>query len=351
MESMVFMTYPHLFAMFGLLGALLAALVGWKALPLGRALHLMDEPDGANGRKRHAFPTPLVGGLGFTLALLSSAALFLAIRDLNGLRIVVAWLMAAVGFLFLLGAIDDRWHLSPTLRLSGISLFFLLPIWQVPDFRLDALIFAPDQWLVPMPGLIGVGFTLLCMVGLKNAVNMADGKNGMVLGQAIIWTLVLFVHLPPSLHLLHIAALGALVVLFLFNMRGRLFLGDGGSYAVSGYFGLIAVVAWNHRGPDLYAGDIALIFALPVFDTLRLMVHRVVAGRSPFTPGRDHLHHYLYAQWGWPAPLPWVLALVAVPNMLALLFPGTGLFWLLVTFLLYVLMLAVAVRPAAIQRA
>lgn len=343
------MTYPMLFAIFGLLGAFMAAIVGRNALWLGQRFQLMDVPDGSNGRKRHKAPTPLVGGLGFTLAVLAAAALFLAIRDLNGLRIVVVWLMVAIGFLFLLGAADDRWHLSPLFRLAGIALFFLAPILLVPYFRLDELVFSVPGWVVAMPGLIGVGFTLLCMVGLKNAVNMADGKNGLVLGQAIIWSLVLFVHLPASLHLLHIAAFGAVVVLFLFNMRGRLFLGDGGSYAISGYFGLMAVVAWNHRGPALHADDIALIFALPVFDTLRLMVHRVIAGKTPFTPGRDHLHHYLYAQWGWPRPLPWVLALVAVPNMLALLFPGTGLFWLVLTFLLYLLMLAVSVRPAAMQ--
>lgn len=349
METMVFMDYPLMFALFGVLGAAIAALVGWKALPLGKMLGLMDEPDGANGRKRHKMATPLVGGLGFALAVLAASALFLLMGELNGLRLVVLWLMVSVGFLFLLGAIDDRWHLSPAFRLAGIALFFLVPILQVPYFRLDALIFSVDGWAVAMPGLVGVGFTLLCMVGLKNAVNMADGKNGLVLGQAIIWSLVLFVHLPPSLHLLNIAVLGALVVLFLCNMRGKLFLGDGGSYAVSGYFGLMAVVAWNHRGPGLYADDIALIFALPVFDTLRLMVHRVLAGRTPFTPGRDHLHHYLYDHWGWPGPLPWVLALVAIPNMLALLLPGTGIVWLLVTLLLYLLMLVVAIRPVAVQ--
>ena len=35
--------------------------------------------------------------------------------------------------------------------------------------------------------------------------------------------------------------------------------------------------------------------------------------------------------------------------MLVLLFPGTGLVWLLVTLLLYLLMLVVAIRPVAVQ--
>lgn len=341
------MTYPMLFIFFGLLGALAAAMVGYRAAWLGRRFRLMDEPD--NGRKLHKAPTPLVGGVGFALAVLLAGLLLLVIGDLNGFRTVVIWMMVAIGVLFLLGAADDRAHLPPALRLAAIAIFFLVPIVMVADFRLDDLVFSVPGWALYMPGFVGAGFTLLCMVGLKNAVNMADGKNGLVLGQAIIWALVLFPHLPPALHLLHIAVLGAVVVLFLFNMKDRLFLGDGGSYAVSGYFGLMAIIAWNHRGPGLYADDIALVFALPVFDTLRLMVHRIMAGKTPFTPGRDHLHHYLYQHWGWPAPLPWVLALVAIPNVLALLFPGTGMFWLVLSFLLYLLMLAVSVRASEIQ--
>ena len=98
----------------------------------------------------------------------------------------------------------------------------------------------------------------------------------------------------------------------------------------------------------MYADDVALIFAVPVFDTLRLIVHRLAKGKSPFTPGRDHLHHYLYARWGWPRPLSWVLMLVAVPNLLAILLPGTGIIWLGVTLIGYLgLLWAANAQPRA----
>jgi UDP-GlcNAc:undecaprenyl-phosphate GlcNAc-1-phosphate transferase len=182
---------------------------------------------------------------------------------------------------------------------------------------------------------MGISFTLLCFVGLLNAVNMADGKNGIVIGQALIWSAILMLRLPPTMVPLISAIAGALAVLLVFNMKGRLFLGDSGSYGLSAMFGLLAIYAWNHGFADMRADDVALIFAIPVFDTLRLIVWRTMQGKSPFTPGRDHLHHYLYARWGWPRPLPWLLALVAVPNLAAVAFPGTALVWLALTFIAY----------------
>jgi UDP-GlcNAc:undecaprenyl-phosphate GlcNAc-1-phosphate transferase len=320
-------------------GAGLALLVGLYALPLGRLLKLMDFPDPAGGRKLHAQVTPLVGGVALLLACWLGAAAVLLSAD-EAQRQVLGWFLFTVTGLFLVGALDDRiGGLSARIRLAAASAFLLAAIAQVPDFSVSFLLFAGQTELLLMPGLMGIGFTLLCFVGLLNAVNMADGKNGLVIGQALVWSAVLMLRLPSHMLPLMACVAGALAVLFWFNMRGRLFLGDGGSYGLSALFGLLGIYAWNHGFADMHADDVALLFAIPVFDTLRLIVWRAAQGKSPFTPGRDHLHHYLYARWGWPRPLPWVLALVAVPNLLAVAMPGTGLIWLGVTLFGYVAML------------
>jgi UDP-GlcNAc:undecaprenyl-phosphate GlcNAc-1-phosphate transferase len=215
----------------------------------------------------------------------------------------------------------------------------LAAIAQVPEFAVTFLRFSGQHQLILLEGLAGIGFSLLCFVGLLNAVNMADGKNGLVIGQALLWSAILYPRLPEPARFLVLAVGAALAVLLVFNLRGRLFLGDGGSYGLSAIFGLLAIYAWNQGFDRMRADDVALIFAVPVFDTLRLIAHRLAQGKSPFTPGRDHLHHYLHARWGWPRPLPWVLALVALPNMAALLWPGTAWIWLLVTLAGYLLLL------------
>jgi UDP-GlcNAc:undecaprenyl-phosphate GlcNAc-1-phosphate transferase len=330
---------PLALVAFGLGGALVAALVGLFAMPIGTRLGLLDFPDPAGGRKLHARVTPLVGGIGVVLPLILSGALLLALNGPDTDRTVVGWFLLTVFGLFLIGIADDRFGLTAPTRLGAASALLLAAIAQVPDFSISFLLFAGQGELMLLPHLLGIGFTLLCFIGFLNAVNMADGKNGLVIGQALIWSAVLMLRVPPPMLPLLATVAGALLVLFWFNMTGRLFLGDGGSYGLSAMFGLLAIHAWNQGFADMHADDVALIFAVPVFDTIRLILHRSVQGKSPFTPGRDHLHHYLYTRWGWPTPLPWVLALVAVPNFMALLLPGTGLIWLGVTLAGYFAML------------
>ncbi|MBS3961333.1 MAG: undecaprenyl/decaprenyl-phosphate alpha-N-acetylglucosaminyl 1-phosphate transferase [Sandarakinorhabdus sp.] len=335
----------------GLAGALIAFAVGHFARPLGWRLGLMDEPDSAGGRKLHAAPTPLVGGLAVVLAAIAGVLFLLVTAGDEIPPDMLLWFLATVTGMFLVGTMDDRFHLSAAIRLALASVVLMAAISQVPDFSVSFMLFSGQTELVLMTGLIGVGFTLLCFVGFLNAVNMADGKNGLVIGQALVWSAILLVRLPAPTMPLIAAIGGALAVLFLFNMRGRLFLGDGGSYGLSAMFGLLAIYAWNHGFADMRADDIALVFAVPVFDTLRLIIHRLLRGKSPFTPGRDHLHHYLFARWGWPAPLPWVLALVAIPNIAAILIPGTALVWLGITLLGYLGLLWVASGPARARAA
>ncbi|MFN7175503.1 MAG: glycosyltransferase family 4 protein [Thermaurantiacus sp.] len=329
-----------------LIGAGIAFVVGIWARPIGEAFGLLDHPDPAGGRKLHLQITPQVGGFAVVTAALLGVAVAAISGGVVGKPIDVAfWFALTVLAMFLIGVIDDRAGLSAPLRLGITTTVLLLPILVVPDFLVSELHFAFADLRFPLGLVGGAAFTLLCLVGLLNAVNMADGKNGLVIGQALIWALALSFRLPPELLPLIAALVGALVVLLTFNCFGKLFLGDGGSYAISAIFGLLAVFAWNRSEGAFYAGDIVVIFALPVFDTLRLIVHRMLLGKSPFTPGRDHLHHYLHKRWGWPAPLPFVLGLVAFTNVGALMMPGTGLYWAGVTLVGYTVMLLAAALP------
>jgi UDP-GlcNAc:undecaprenyl-phosphate GlcNAc-1-phosphate transferase len=210
----------------------------------------------------------------------------------------------------------------------------ILVISEAPDFSLGFLRFSGQDQLLLL-GRWGEAFTLLCLVGLLNAVNLADGKNGIVIGMGLVWTLVLAAHVPAAM-LPVLAAVGvALLVMGWFNLAGRLFLGDGGCYAMSALFGLLAIYAYNHDFETMRADDVAVMFAIPVFDTIRLMTTRILQRRSPFEGDRDHLHHHLHARIGWPMGLYVYLAMVALPNLGVILWPGSGLLWLGVSLLVY----------------
>lgn len=328
----------------GGLALIFSWLVGRNASRLGRAFGLLDFPDLSGGRKQHANVTPLVGGLAVALSVLAGTALvYFGADNSRSVEAHLAMFAFAVAGMYLIGLTDDRFALGPKIRLALAFLVLLLVVLYAPDFSLPFLRFSwsGNTWFL---NNLGDGFVLLCLVGLLNAVNMADGKNGLVTGMCLIWGAVLLVHSPALLTPVLTATLVALAVVMAFNMRGRLFLGDGGSYALSGIFGLLAIYVYNHEFAAFRADHVAALFAVPVFDTIRLMSVRAARGQSPFAGDRDHLHHHLALRWGWPRGLYVYLALVAMPNLLTIALPGYGIVWLVLTLAMYIFLIATTAR-------
>ena len=304
-------------------------LVGANADRIGRWLGLLDFPDPSGGRKRHDRITPLVGGLAIVAAVLAVTIVQLTDGDTpDAVRTHLAWFAFAVTSMYLIGLTDDRFALGPKIRLALGFIVLLLVVLYAPDFGLPFLRFSGSEraWFLDDAGQ---GFALLCLVGLLNAVNMADGKNGLVIGICLIWSLTLLANCPAPLLPVLAATIVALAVMMYFNLSGRLFLGDGGSYALSGIFGLLAIYIYNHEFAVLRADHIAVLFAIPVFDTIRLMTSRLRRGQSPFAGDRDHLHHHLAQRWGWPNKGLYIyLTMVAAPNLLTVAWPAYSLAWL-----------------------
>lgn len=338
------MSMPLLTGLAALAAFCLALIVCANAWRLGSWLRLLDVPDGAGGRKRHEHVTPLVGGLAIAGATVLTACAVASFTSTDTLARHFTWLALVVAAMFAIGVADDRFHLSPVVRLALTVAVLLVTIEAAPDFSIGFLGFAGMDSIL-LGTVWGGLFTLVCLVGLLNAVNMADGKNGIVAGMGLIWSLALARHASPEVLPVLAAAGAALAVIWVFNMRGRLFLGDGGSYSISALFGLLAIYSYNHAFDRMPAGDVAVLFAIPVFDTVRLMATRAWQGRSPFEGDRDHLHHHLHAAIGWPRGLWVYLGIVALPNVAALVAPGTSLRWLLLALLLYLLALSAARQP------
>jgi len=327
-----------------LLALMFSTLVGVRAMPIGRKLGLLDIPDGR--RKFHHAVTPLVGGAAIVpCALAAVALLWLAPgATTTNAMLHLSWFVVGVGSMFLLGVADDLYGLGPRFRLLFGAMVFVVVASQAPHFRVSTLDFGGAAPIAL--GWAATLFTVICLVGLLNAVNMADGKNGLVISLSLIWTLALWAHAPVSLAPVLAGLAVSLLVMLGFNMAGRLFLGDGGSYGLSAIMGLLAVYIYNANPMGLRAEMVALLFAVPVFDTLRLVVTRVRKGISPFAPDRDHLHHHFAAFWGWPRGLIVYLALVGLPNMVAALVPALGVWMLALTLVAYVLLLRWSMRAS-----
>ena len=317
---------------------------------LGRWLGIVDKPDGT--RKVHHRETPLVGGIAVVLPVAVMTASFAFTTEFAPLFGVLT--AAMVGFL-IVGLLDDRRHMKPVVRLGISAVACLGILWVVPGLDVTFLKFSflPNTIIlntVPLvlPMLAGSAlFTVLCLVGLQNAFNMADGENGLAIGLSILWVALLLFTAPSHLVPVLIMFLLALLVALVFNLAGRLFLGDSGSYAISITIGIITVYVYNVGFDRAPADMIMLWFLIPVVDTLRLMLVRTLAGRSPLRSDRNHLHHRIQRLVGWPWSVAVYLAMVGVPCVLALMYPDITLIWIVLALSSYCIVMGVSYRGAS----
>ena len=283
--------------------------------PVGRLLGVIDYPDG--GRKSHARPTPMVGGIALMVPLLL-VALVEAIRYSGQPEIFTTLLLIGGGFL-LLGLYDDRHHVRPGVRLLISAALFGAVILLQPSLALTTLDFGGPM-VIPL-GALAFPFTVLCLVGLQNAINMADGMNGLLIGLAMFWTACLLGYAPDYLSPYLTFMLLGLAILLLYNLAGALFLGDAGSYAIGATVGILMIHCYESAEGALPMLAVVLWLLVPVVDCLRVMATRALERRSPLQADKDHLHHRLARQWGWPICLAIYLAAVVIPGSIGELAP------------------------------
>ena len=300
----------------------LAFAICFAAAPIGRALGIMDIPDGV--RHRHKNPTPLSGGLSVMApAILATGFLAVTTEFIPFYTAVVALMAGFLG----LGLVDDRGHISAVLRLALSGLAVLAMTFVVPATTVIFFHFSFLGIVLFLTGWWGVGFTVVSVVGLQNALNMADGKNGLGVGLCLIWVALLMLYSPAHLLPMLAVMLVALAVTAAFNLAGRVFLGDSGTYSISVTIGVLTVYVYNVNFSTLYADIVALWFLIPVVDALRLILYRIMSGRSPFSSDSFHFHHLLEKLMPWRWGLVVYLSLVAAPGIAARMAPDWTTLW------------------------
>lgn len=254
---------------------------------------LVDRP---GGRKLHEGAIPLVGGIGMAAGYIVTMLLTSRFTyDQQNLLVGLAMLVA-------LGVLDDFRELSAKKKL----------VWQLAA---AAVIVVPGaEYLYHLGDLVGMGrielgwfalpFTLFAIVGLINAVNMSDGIDGLAGGLVMtsaVWMAVLAVMCGFRLMVLELLQLMAVTLGFLvFNLRtpirtkAAVFMGDAGSMMLGACLSWFAIhltqfPAFVGENPPPVV--ILWVLGLPVLDTVVLMLRRLHQGRSPFSAGRDHMHH------------------------------------------------------------
>ena len=149
-------------------------------------------------------------------------------------------------------------------------------------------------------GWFGMFFTVFAVTGMMNAFNMIDGINGLCSGMvlsALCCLLLVGVNSSASLGLL--ITIGSLLGFILYNLglfgkKRAVFLGDNGSNFL-GFMLAWTLIHYSSADLQIIRPVTALwLVAIPLWDTIILIVNRLRSGKSAFNAGRDHIHHILF---------------------------------------------------------
>lgn len=293
-------------------------------------------------RDVHTRPVPELGGLamfaGFLAAMGVASALPQFDLVFNDSSEITGVVVAAI-VMVLVGALDDLQDVSPPAKLAGMVLAASLLArfgvtmfyFRVPFnlFHLDTVVLSPD--IAPL-------ITVLWVVLLANAINLIDGLDGLAAGIVLLAGSAFYLfarelYFKGNLSASNIAPLVAIVTVgicagFLpwnFRLRGgaRIMMGDTGALFL-GLLLAVPTVTVGGRTDFGFVGNTYFFFApllipllilgVPIADTLFSFFRRVLSGRGPSTPDREHVHHRLMRMghgprrtvvilWGWTAVL------------------------------------------------
>jgi UDP-GlcNAc:undecaprenyl-phosphate GlcNAc-1-phosphate transferase len=297
-----------------------AAAVTYLLTPVARRFVLrtgaMAEP---RDRDVHAVPTPRLGGLAMYAGVCSA---FLVAQALPALSRVFTYsdvqaVVVAGGLIVLLGAVDDRWGIDALTKLagqvlaSGVMVLIGLQLLTLTIPGIGAISLGPESVILT------VAITLLTV----NAINFVDGLDGLAAGVGAIAALAFFAFSYAlasggvtggvaqdritSPTLIAVVLAGACLGFLPHNFNpARIFMGDSGSMLI-GLMLSASVVSLtgqvNYANLPASASFPVLlplllpfaVLAVPIVDLLLAVVRRTRAGRSPFAPDKEHLHHRL----------------------------------------------------------
>jgi UDP-GlcNAc:undecaprenyl-phosphate GlcNAc-1-phosphate transferase len=249
---------------------------------------IVDQP---GGRKVHSAPIPRVGGLAMAIGVFVAAliAIDLQVQD--------RWFLGAAAVLVAFGALDDRFDLDYRVKLIGQLLTVAIVVIG-GDVHIRAITL-DDR--VMLPGWVSVPLTIFFLVGITNAVNLADGLDGLAGGTTFL-CLCAVALLLSSLGdqnagtALCLAFAGAVLGFLRFNTYpASVFMGDAGSQLLGFTIGVLSIRATQSFASEFSAAIPILLLAIPILDTLSVMAQRIGEGRSPFSADKNHIHHKLLA--------------------------------------------------------
>ena len=282
-----------------LLTASVSFIITFLAIPvilqIAEQKNLYDIPD---ERKVHTRPVASLGGVG-----IFGGFLLACLLSIQGyINPEFQYFFAAALVIFFLGLKDDLMVLSATKKFIGQVIAASILI-HLGGIRLDSMhgLFGFDQ----VPEGFGLALSYLTIIVVINSFNLIDGVDGLAASLGILAMLIFGVYFfavaQQAYALLAFSMAGSLVAFMIFNHHpAKIFMGDSGSLMIGLVNAILVIKFINVANTSVVSfpvpSAVAIGFAVlivPLLDTLRVFSIRIINGRSPFTPDRNHVHHLL----------------------------------------------------------
>jgi UDP-GlcNAc:undecaprenyl-phosphate/decaprenyl-phosphate GlcNAc-1-phosphate transferase len=331
-------------------------------------------------RDVHDEPIPYLGGLAMLGGLVSA---YVVSRHLPFLSLSESFVFRDAGIVLIAGAItcavgvlDDIFDLDALTKFGGQLLAAGFLVYNNIQFT---YFIKPDGGQFSLESTQAALLTVFVVVATMNAVNFVDGLDGLAAGVVAMGALAFFVfcYQLAALNKVSLATTGALLSAMLagacvgflpHNVHpARLFMGDSGSMLLGLFLAASAITLTGQYPPSslqsgAFGSDASFVpmllplalpvswLMLPLADLVLAVFRRTRAGRSPFAPDKQHLHHRMLEighshrravliLWLWAALIAFgtvMISLYTGPVMWTLL--GAGLlFTVAATFILPVL--------------
>ena len=260
--------------------------------PLAISINLVDTP---SFRKKHSGIIPLIGGISMFLGVILT--ILVSSYDLNDF----SYFLFASLAIILIGVLDDHQDISASVRLVfQVLIGIILVLSGKINIESFGNIISNDELILNQWSYF---VTILAIITGINAVNMADGIDGLAGGNSLITFLAILYLSIDSLNreilLIVFLFCAVLPVFLIFNLclgissKKKIFMGDAGSM----FIGLTIVwvlIDLSQGSTRSFSPVTALwLFSIPLIDLSAAFLRRLFSGTSPFRPDLFHIHHLL----------------------------------------------------------
>lgn len=263
-----------------------------KVIFFAEKLRLFDE---AGIRASHKGSVPIFGGIAIFSGIIFSLLFWADVENIQ-------FILVSILIVFFVGIVDDLLMLSPFKKIVGQIIATLVIIF-LGDLQIESM--HGVLGLYDLPIWISTLFTVFVVIVITNGFNLIDGVDGLAGGIGVIasfsFGIINLLMGKIDMSIIAFTLMGSLLGFLKYNLYpAKIFMGDTGSLVVGLILSILAInsiryglvidtIMLPNKGPLLAIS----ILAIPLFDSLRVFIARIMKGRHPLSAGRGHIHHAL----------------------------------------------------------